>query len=126
MKKRNYLQYCSLARALDLVGERWTLLIIRDLLAGPRRYKDLQDSLNGIGTNLLASRLKELETNDLVEATRLAPPFLGPSLPAHGTRPRPRTKRCRPSRVGIALARKSAQQRPLAAALEPRRPQGAL
>ena len=73
MKKRNYQQYCSLARALDLVGERWTLLIIRDLLAGPRRYKDLQDSLDGIGTNLLASRLKELEANDLIESTTLAP-----------------------------------------------------
>lgn len=74
MKKRNYQQYCSLARALDLVGERWTLLIIRDLLGGPRRYKDLQDSLDGIGTNLLANRLKELEANGLVEATQLAPP----------------------------------------------------
>lgn len=74
MKKRNYQQYCSLARALDLVGERWTLLIIRDLLAGPRRYKDLQDSLDGIGTNLLANRLKELETHGLIESTRLAPP----------------------------------------------------
>ncbi len=74
MKKRNYQQYCSLARALDLVGERWTLLIIRDLLGGPRRYKDLQDSLEGIGTNLLANRLKELEANGFVETTTLAAP----------------------------------------------------
>lgn len=65
--KRNYGQFCSLARALDLVGERWTLLIVRDLLAGPRRYKDLMDGLPGIGANLLAARLKHLEETGLVK-----------------------------------------------------------
>ena len=73
-KKRSYRQYCSLARALDLIGERWTLLIVRDLLAGPRRYKDLQESLAGIGTNLLAARLKELELAGLVESISQPPP----------------------------------------------------
>jgi DNA-binding HxlR family transcriptional regulator/putative sterol carrier protein len=73
-KKRSYHQYCSLARALDLVGERWTLLIVRDLLGGPRRYKDLQQSLSGIGTNLLANRLKELERAGLVESVAQPPP----------------------------------------------------
>ena len=53
-KKRSYQQYCSIARALDQVGERWTLLIVRDLLGGPRRYKDLQESLAGIGSNRVA------------------------------------------------------------------------
>ena len=53
---RSYGQFCSLARALDVVGERWTLLVIRDLLGGPKRYKDLVQSLSGIGTNLLANR----------------------------------------------------------------------
>ncbi len=72
--KRSYDQYCSLARALDLVGERWTLLIVRDLLGGPKRYKDLLTGLPGIGTNLLANRLKDLETMGLIENTLLPPP----------------------------------------------------
>jgi len=71
---RSYGQFCSLARALDRVGERWTLLIIRDLLGGPKRYKDLLGSLVGIGTNLLANRLKELEAGGLVMQTTLPPP----------------------------------------------------
>jgi len=73
-KKRSYQQYCSVARALDLVGERWTLLIMRDLLGGPRRYKDLLQSLDGIGTNLLATRLKELKQSGLVENVSQPPP----------------------------------------------------
>ena len=73
-KKRSYQQYCSLARALDIVGERWTLLIVRDLLGGPRRYKDLQESLDGIGSNLLAARLKDLESAGLVESIKQPPP----------------------------------------------------
>lgn len=71
---RSYGQFCSLARALDVVGERWTLLVIRDLLGGPKRYKDLLGSLAGIGTNLLANRLKELEAGGLVMQTTLPPP----------------------------------------------------
>jgi DNA-binding HxlR family transcriptional regulator len=58
--RRNYNQYCGLASALDVVGERWTLLIIRELLMGPRRYMDMLSDLPGIGTNLLAERLKSL------------------------------------------------------------------
>src|ERR1700690_3355424 len=59
-QRRNYNQYCGLAAALDLIGERWTLLIIRELLAGPCRYNLLLANLPGIGTNLLADRLKFL------------------------------------------------------------------
>lgn len=59
-KKRSYDQQCALAYALDVVGERWTLLIIRELLHGPRRYRELLDALPGIGTNLLAARLASL------------------------------------------------------------------
>ncbi len=73
-KKRSYQQYCSIARALDQVGERWTLLIVRDLLGGPRRYKDLQESLYGIGSNLLAARLKDLESAGLIESIKQPPP----------------------------------------------------
>lgn len=65
--KRSYQQNCALAHALDLVGERWTLLIVRELLIGPRRYGQLLDNLRGIGTNLLADRLREMEARGLVE-----------------------------------------------------------
>ncbi|GAA3985892.1 helix-turn-helix domain-containing protein [Allokutzneria multivorans] len=57
---RSYRQYCGLAAALDVVGERWTLLVVRELLIGPRRYGELLADLPGIGTNLLAERLKSL------------------------------------------------------------------
>jgi len=72
--KRRYGQFCGIAFALDLVGERWTMLIIRDLVLGPRRFKDLLDGLPGIATNLLAQRLRELEANGLVERVTLPPP----------------------------------------------------
>lgn len=61
MTKRAYGQFCGLARALEMVGERWALLIVRDLLVGPRRYTDLRNGLPKIPTNVLAARLKELE-----------------------------------------------------------------
>ncbi|MEU4249084.1 winged helix-turn-helix transcriptional regulator [Amycolatopsis sp. NPDC026612] len=60
MRERNYRQYCGLATALDTVGERWTLLVVRELLLGPRRYSELLADLPGMGTNLLATRLKTL------------------------------------------------------------------
>jgi DNA-binding HxlR family transcriptional regulator len=74
MAKRSYQQYCPTAYALDVLGDRWTLLIIRDLLFGPRRYTDLLGGLPGIGTNLLANRLKELEAEEIVRKTKLPPP----------------------------------------------------
>jgi DNA-binding HxlR family transcriptional regulator len=64
--KRSYNQYCGLAAALDVLGERWTLLIIRELLIRPRRYRDLLADLPGIGTNLLAERLKLLTDEGIV------------------------------------------------------------
>ena len=73
MSKR-YDQYCPIAHALGLVGERWSLLIVRELLQGPKRYTDLAASLPGIGTNILAARLKDLETGGLVTKHRLDPP----------------------------------------------------
>jgi DNA-binding HxlR family transcriptional regulator len=74
LPKRSYAQYCALARALDLVGERWTLLVLRELLLGPKRYTDLLDGLPGIGTALLASRLRDLETEGVVRRRKLRPP----------------------------------------------------
>ena len=65
---RTYNQDCILAHALDLLGERWTLLILRDLFLGPRRFGDLQAGLPGIGANLLSKRLKELEQAGIIDA----------------------------------------------------------
>lgn len=74
MSKRSYNQYCTIARALDIVGERWTLLVVRELLTGPKRFKDLLEGLPGIGTNLLTRRLKDLEGYGVVRRTTLPPP----------------------------------------------------
>ncbi len=70
---RSYNQDCILAYALDILGERWTLLIARELLLGPRRFADLHTGLPGIGTNLLSKRLKELETQQLIEIDGTGP-----------------------------------------------------
>ncbi len=64
---RDYRQNCALAHALDLVGERWTLLVIRELLLGPRRFRDLEANLPGIGTNLLSRRLQSLSQAGIIE-----------------------------------------------------------
>jgi DNA-binding HxlR family transcriptional regulator len=71
---RTYNQYCGIARALDLVGERWALLVVRELALGPRRFTDLRDGLPGIATNVLSQRLRELERNGVVARRRLPPP----------------------------------------------------
>lgn len=74
MARRSYAQFCSLATALDVVGERWTLLIVRELMLGPRRFTDLLDGLPGIGRNLLAARLRHLEAEGLARRATLPPP----------------------------------------------------
>lgn len=66
MRNREYGQFCGLARAAEVLGQRWTLLILRDLLVGPRRYSDLATGLPGIPSNLLSTRLKELEQDGLI------------------------------------------------------------
>lgn len=73
MRKR-YDHYCPVAHALDLVGERWALLVVRQLMHGPRRYTDLAEGLPGIGTNILAARLRDLEAGGVVTKRRLPPP----------------------------------------------------
>ncbi|MFF3688599.1 winged helix-turn-helix transcriptional regulator [Streptomyces sp. NPDC002187] len=73
-RRRSYDQYCAAARALDAVGDRWTLLIVRELLAGPRRYTDLHADLPGVSTDVLASRLKDMERDGLATRRRLPPP----------------------------------------------------
>ena len=73
--RRTYNQDCPIANGLDILGERWTLLILRELVGGPRRYSDLRGELPGIATNLLAQRLDELEQAGVVERTELPPPI---------------------------------------------------
>ena len=72
--RRGYHQFCGLARALDIVGERWTLLVIRELVLGPRRFSDLLAALPGISTNLLSTRLRSLEADGIVGRGQLPPP----------------------------------------------------
>src|SRR5215211_1725515 len=67
-------QYCPIVHALSQVGERWSLLIVRELLHGPKRYTDLTHGLPGIGTNILAARLRDLEGCGVVEKRKLPPP----------------------------------------------------
>src|ERR1022692_5071124 len=71
---RSYGQYCGLAKALDIIGDRWTLLIVRELLIRPCRYTDLRQGLPGIATNLLADRLRELEEAGILTREEAAPP----------------------------------------------------
>jgi DNA-binding HxlR family transcriptional regulator len=71
---KSYGQYCPIAEALDVVGERWTLLIARELLTGPQRFTDLRAGLPGIPPNLLSSRLRELEDAGLIARRELPPP----------------------------------------------------
>ena len=71
---KGYDQYCPVCHALGLVGERWALLVVRELLRGPRRYTDLIEGLPGIGTNILAARLRELEQGGVVRKRKLPPP----------------------------------------------------
>ncbi|CAL9286871.1 MULTISPECIES: winged helix-turn-helix transcriptional regulator [unclassified Streptomyces] len=73
-RRRSYDQYCAAARALDAAGDRWTLLIVRELLAGPRRYTDLHADLPGVSTDMLATRLKDMERDGLATRRRLPPP----------------------------------------------------
>ena len=72
---RSYGQYCALARTLDLIGDRWTLLIIRELFARDSRYSDLREALPGIATNLLAERLRQLKDAGVIESYEAPPPI---------------------------------------------------
>lgn len=73
MSRRSYDHYCAVSRALDLVGDRWSLLIVRELCSGPRRYSDLFADLPGISTDMLAVRLKDLERDGILTRTKAGP-----------------------------------------------------
>src|SRR4051794_21521564 len=77
MSRRAYGQYCGLARAVEILGERWALLIVRDLLVGPKRFTDLRRGLPRIPTNILSERLKELEAAGVVRRRILPRPENG-------------------------------------------------
>src|SRR5919204_804843 len=74
MTEHGYQQYCALARTLDVAGDRWTLLIVRELAPGPRRFTDLLDGLPGISRNLLTERLRALERDGVIARRELSPP----------------------------------------------------
>jgi DNA-binding HxlR family transcriptional regulator len=120
---RTYDDACLIARALDVVGERWALLIVRELLFGARRFSDLRTALPNVSTNLLSDRLRELEINGVVGRRRLSPPAgsmvyeltawgaeLAPVLDAlgrwasHGVRPPSRTATLSPASILLALS----------------------
>ncbi len=75
MGERRYHQFCGVAKALDVVGERWTLLLVRDLLLGGRRFSDLLQAMPGLTPNLLSQRLRQMQAAGLVEQQRLPPPL---------------------------------------------------
>jgi DNA-binding HxlR family transcriptional regulator len=77
MDRKTYAQYCGVAVALDILGERWTVLVVRELLLGPARYSDLKARLGGIGTDLLAARLRRLEDEGLVTRNAVPAPGAG-------------------------------------------------
>jgi DNA-binding HxlR family transcriptional regulator len=71
---RSYKQYCGIARALDVIGERWALLVVRELVLGPQRFTDLREGLPGIATNVLSQRLRQLERDGVIARRRLPAP----------------------------------------------------
>ena len=119
MASRTYGQYCPIAVALDVLGDRWNLLILRELSFGPQRFTDLRDALSGIAPNLLTERLRELEQEGLIRRDELEPPAARTVyvLTDAGEEVRP---------VLASLARFGAQRLPPATAKAPIRPRAAL
>jgi DNA-binding HxlR family transcriptional regulator len=72
--KRTYGDACGIARALDIIGERWALLVVRELLVGPKRFTDIRDGLPGLSPDVLSQRLRDLEKAGLVRRRKLPPP----------------------------------------------------
>ena len=113
---RSYRQFCGIAHALDLVGERWALLVVRELILGPKRFTDLQAGLPGIGTNILSARLKQLERGGVVQRRTLPPPAASTvyELTAYGREL---------EEIALALGRWGAKRMPERAAAEALRPE---
>lgn len=111
MPRRRYGQFCPLAKALDVLGERWTLLIVRELLVGPKRYTDLRTGLPSLATDLLAARLHELQQAGVVTRRQVPPPTRATvyELTARGWALRPAIREL--SRWGGPLLRDRADDR---------------
>ena len=73
--KRSYGDACGIARALDVVGERWSLMVVRELLLGPKRFTDIRSGLPHVSPDVLAQRLRDLEQAGIVHHRRLPPPY---------------------------------------------------
>ena len=101
---KGYDQYCPIAHALDLVGERWSLLVVRELMRGPKRYTDLAEAL-GIGTNILAARLRDLEACGVVTKRTLPPPAASRVYELTDYGRRPEVGHARAGGLGRPLAR---------------------
>src|SRR4029078_8357550 len=99
---RTYAKYCPIAAGLDLIGDRWTLLILRELSMGDRRFTDLRAALNGIAPKPLTERLRSLQSMDLVSVVELPPPAARSvyRLTAEGRRIEPVRRSL--GRVGVA------------------------
>ena len=102
--KRSYGEACRFAHALDLVGERWALLVVRELLLGPKRFTDLRNGLPNASTNILAERLRELEEGGVVRKRKLPPPGRRVRLRADRVGPGAGADRDPARRLGRALA----------------------
>ena len=121
MAKR-YEQYCPMAHALDLVGDRWALLVVRELMHGPKRYTDLVDGLPGIGTNILASASARPRGERRRHATHAATTGRVAGLRAHRLRPRAAAGHARAGTLGCPLPRPAdARGRPVRRAGSPTR-----
>ena len=97
---RTYGDRCGIARALDVVGERWALLVVRELLLGPQRFSDLRRALPRASSNMVADRLRELEGHGVVARRTLPPPAGSARLRAHAVGPRARARGARARRLG--------------------------
>ena len=102
--KRSYGDSCGIARALDLVGERWSLLVVRELVLGPKRFTDLRAGLSGCSPDMLAQRLRDLEQAGVVRRRKLPPPRQRPGLRADRVGPRARAGAAGAGPLGQPLA----------------------
>src|SRR4051794_41341739 len=95
--RRSYDDACGAAHALDLIGERWALLVMRELMLGPKRFSDLRADLPGISANVLTQRLEGLEAAGVLTRRKLPPPAGGPLFQhtprGHESEPVPQTLR---------------------------------
>ena len=98
--RRTYGDACGIARGLDVIGERWAILVVRELLLGPKRFTDLRAGLPRLGADILSQRLRELEEAGVVRRDQLPPTRRLARLPVDRLGPRARARRARPRSLG--------------------------